>query len=187
MRHSFILGAAALFAAGVLGPALAAQPTGPTFAPPVLITSVGQSGDAPIAAMLFKKAEIAATYEKLATEKNLDGPKTIVLVLGASMKGLGAAGLDAVKENARVAGLIAEARKKGVEILCLHVGGEARRGELTDEMVRTYLPAAKAAIVVKSGNKDGLFSKLCQDKGIPLIEVEKTLDAIEPLKKLFSK
>jgi hypothetical protein len=69
----------------------------------------------------------------------------------------------------------------------MHVGGEARRGDLTDQMVKTFLPAGKAAIVVKSGNKDGLFTKLAKEANIPLIEVEKTLDAIEPLKQLFKK
>jgi len=187
MRKHLILGSAVLIAAGVFGPSLEAQTTAPLFIPPALITSAGQSGDAPIATMLFKKAEIAATYEKLATEKNLDGPKTLVLVLGASMKGLGAAGLDADKENARIAALIAAAQKKGIAILGLHVGGAARRGDLTDQMVGTFLPSAKAAIIVKSGNKDGLFSKICKDKNIPLQEVEKTLDAVEPLKKLFGK
>jgi len=187
MRRLVILGPGIFLAAGLLGTGFAAQGEAPLFNPPVLITSAGQSGDAPIANMLFKKAEIAAAFEKMATEKNLDGPKTLVLVLGASMKGLGAAGLDAAKENARITGLIAAARKKGVSILCLHVGGESRRGDLTDEMIASYLPAAKAAIVVKSGNKDGIFTKISKEKNIPLREVEKTLEAVEPLKKLFGK
>jgi len=187
MRRFFNLGAGIVFAAGLVGMGFTVQSDAPTFAPPVLITSAGQSGDAPIATMLFKKAEIPATYEKLATEKNLEGTKTLVLVLGASMKGLGAAGLDAAKEKARVSGLIAEAQKKGIAVLCLHVGGESRRGDLTDEMIASYLPAAKTAIVVKSGNKDGIFTKICKEKNIPLQEVEKTLEAVEPLKKLFSK
>jgi hypothetical protein len=172
--------------AGLAGLSAPIQSAG-LFEPPVLITSAGQSGDAPIANVLFKKAEIAATFEKLATEKNLDSPKTLVLVLGASMKGLGAAGLDTAKENARVSGLLAEAKKRNIPVLAMHVGGEARRGDLTDKMISDYLPAAKAAIVVSSGNKDGLFTKICQEKNIPLHEVAKSLEAVEPLKKLFSK
>jgi hypothetical protein len=69
----------------------------------------------------------------------------------------------------------------------MHLGGEQRRGELTDEMIHEYLPHAKMAVVVKSGNKDGLFSKICKEKNIPLIEVEKTLDAVEPLKSIFKR
>jgi hypothetical protein len=182
-----LCGARILLAAGLVGAGFASQTPAPVFAPPILITSAGQSGDAPIASMLFKKADLPATFEKLAVEKNLAGQKTLVLVLGASMKGLGAAGLDAAKENARVAGLLAEAKKLSIPVLAVHVGGESRRGDLTDDMVKAYLPAARAAVVVKSGNKDGLFTKLCQAGGIPLIEVEKTLDAVEPLKKLFQK
>ena len=106
-------------------PAAALAQTVPTFEGPVLITSAGQSGDAPIASVLFKRAEIGATFEKLATAKNLEGQKTLVLVLGASMKGLGAAGLDAAKELEPISSLIAEAKKKGISILRMHVGGEA--------------------------------------------------------------
>jgi hypothetical protein len=181
IRTAFII-----LTAGLLLPVLQAQ-TPPVFEPPVLITSAGQSGDAPIASVLFKRSEIGATFEKLATVANLAGPKTLVLVIGASMKGLGAAGLDTAKELERIAALLAEAKKKNIRILAMHVGGEARRGELTDQMVAAYLPSAQAVLVVKSGNKDGLFTKICQDKAIPLIEVEKTLDAVEPLKKLFKK
>jgi hypothetical protein len=178
--------AAAIFLAPAGAPTSSAQTAG-LLESPALITSAGQSGDAPIATVLFKKAEIPATYEKLATAKSLENQKTLVLVIGASLKGLGAAGLDVGKENERLAGLVAEAKKKNIAILCLHVGGEARRGDLTDEMAGAYIPAAKAALVVKSGNKDGLFTKICQAGNIPLVEVEKTLDAVEPLKKLFGK
>jgi hypothetical protein len=186
MRKS--IGIIFLLAVAAISSAVSGQvQTNPVFELPVLMTSAGQSGDAPIASVLFKRAEIGATFEKLATVKNLEGQKTLVLVLGASMKGLGAAGLDSAKEFERISALVAEAKKNGISILCMHVGGEARRGDLTDQMVKTFLPAGKAAVVVKSGNKDGLFTKLAKEAGIPLIEVEKTLDAIEPLKQLFKK
>lgn len=186
MRKS--VGIIFLLAAAAITSAAAAQTqTNPVFEVPVLMTSAGQSGDAPIASVLFKRAEIGAAFEKLATVKNLEGQKTLVLVLGASMKGLGAAGLDAAKELDRISSLVDEAKKKGILILCMHVGGEARRGDLTDQMVAKFLPAGKAAVVVKSGNKDGLFTKVAKEANVPLIEVEKTLDAIEPLKQLFKK
>jgi hypothetical protein len=43
------------------------------------------------------------------------------------------------------------------------------------------------AIVVKSGDKDGLFTRIAKDKGVSLIEVDKTLDAVPPLKAAFAK
>jgi hypothetical protein len=81
--------------------------------------------------------------------------------------------------------LIKAAQQHNIPILCLHLGGEQRRGILSDQMIKIVLPFAQHAIVVKSGNKDGLFTKICAAHSIPLIEVERTADALEPLKKAF--
>ena len=93
--------------------------------------------------------------------------------------------IDTAKEEARVKALLAEAGKKGIPVLFLHLGGEQRRGELTDAMVAEYLPAARMAVVVKSADADGLFSKICKEHGIPLVSVEKTADASAVLKSVF--
>jgi hypothetical protein len=170
------------WAGGLLG-----QTPAPVFEPPLLITSAGQSPDALIAVQLAKRAGIPASFSKAATDKDLESGKTLVLVLGASMKGLGSAGLDTNKEKERIRGLLAAARKNNIPVLGMHLGGEQRRGELTDEMVKEFLPSARMAIVVKSGNKDGLFTKICREKNIPLIEVEKSSDAVGPLKSAFKK
>jgi hypothetical protein len=166
---------------------LAAQGTSPAFDSPLLITSAGQSADVSLASTLARKAGLEATLAKTATGQDLAGRKTLVLVLGASMKGLGAAGIDTAKEKERVRGLLAEAKARGIPVLALHLGGEQRRGELTDDLIREFLPAAKMAIVVASGDKDGLFARICRDKGIVLKTVDKTLDAVEPLRAAFRK
>ena len=161
--------------------------TVPVFEQPLLITSAGQSAEVQLASVLAKKAELRATLAKMAGPKDLAGHKTLVLVLGTSLKGLGAAGLDTAKEKERIKALLAAAEALGVPVLAMHLGGEARRGALTDEMIAEDLPAARMAIVVKSGNKDGLFSKICRDRGIALVEVERTLDAVETLRTAFKK
>ncbi len=155
------------------------------FEQPLLITSAGQSAEVQLASVLAKRAGLNYTLSKLATSKELTDIKTLVLVLGASMKGLGAAGLDEEKEKERVRSLVAEAKKKNIPLLCLHLGGEVRRGQLTDEMIIEFLPFSRMAIVVKSGNKDGIFTKICQENNIPLVEVEKIVDTAEPLQKIF--
>jgi len=174
---------------GILAAAfLSAQAPPPIFEQPLLVTSAGQSsGDAQIALQLAKKAGLTAVLSKMAEGKDLESRKTLVLVLGASMKGMGSAGLDANKEKERIRELLAEAKKKNVPVLAMHLGGEQRRGELTDEIIGEFLPAAKMAVILKTGNADGLFTKICKGKNIPLIEVEKSLDAVEPLKNLFKR
>ncbi len=158
----------------------------PRFEQPILITSAGQSADVQIGGVLVKRAGLMATLSKHATYQELGDKKTLVLVIGVSMKGLGAAGLDLDQEKARVKGLIEEAQKKGIPILCLHLGGEARRGELSDLMIRAFLPYADMVIVVKSGNMDGLFTKICAENNIPVLEAEKTIEVQKPLKDIFA-
>ena len=155
------------------------------FEKPLLITSAGQNAEVQIVAVLAKRAGLEYSLAKLATAADLDNMKTLALVLGTSLKGLGAAGLDMDKERDRVTALVAEAQKRNIPLLCLHLGGENRRGQQTDELITAFLPLAKMAIVVKSGNNDGIFTRICREKSIPLIEVEKTADALDPLQKAF--
>ncbi|MDH7513798.1 MAG: DUF6305 family protein [Clostridiales bacterium] len=170
------------------GAALSAvQNTTAVFEEPLLITSAGQNAEVQLAAVLAKRAGLDYILSKLATASDLENTKTLTLVLGASLKGLGAAGLDVDKERERVRALVTESQKRNIPILCLHLGGEARRGQQTDDLIAEFLTWAKMAIVVKSGNNDGFFTKICQAKNIPLIEVGKTADALEPLRKAFKR
>jgi len=165
-------------------PALGQQNEG-IFEQPMLITSAGQNAEVQIAAVLAKRSGLAYTLSKQATAADLENMKTLVLILGTSLKGLGAAGLDMDKERDRVMALIAAAQKAQVPLLCLHLGGEARRGPQSDDLIAEIIPLAKLLVVVKSGNGDGFFTKLCQSKNVPLVEVEKLVDAQVPLQKAF--
>ena len=157
----------------------------PKFDQPILITSAGQSAEVQLASVLSKRAGLDATLIKTALPADLKNTKTLVLVLGASLKGLGAAGIDPAEEKKRVRGLVEAAKNLNIYIICLHLGGEARRGQLTDQMIEEFLPYGKMAIIVKTGNKDGLFTSICTKHSIPLVEVERTVDALSPIKKAF--
>jgi hypothetical protein len=155
------------------------------FEQPVLITSAGQSAEVQLASVLAKRAGLTTTLNKTAGASDLESQKTLILVIGVSMKGLGAAGLDAADEKERVQKLINKAQESSISIFCLHLGGEARRGELTDGFINAFLPSSQKVLVVKSGNNDGIFTTLCEKNNIPLIEVERTPDALEPIKNSF--
>lgn len=186
MRKASLVALIALFLAfPLLLSSKDGQQTSALFEQPLLITSAGQNAEVQIAAVLSKRAGLNYTLSKLAAVKDLENMKTLALVMGASLKGLGAAGLDMNNERKRVTALVAEAQKRSIPLLCLHLGGESRRGQQTDELITALLPLAKMVIVVKSGNNDGIFTKICREKNIPLIEVEKTVDALEPLQKAF--
>jgi hypothetical protein len=157
----------------------------PSFDQPILITSAGQSAEVQLASVLAKRAGLEADLSKLATVEDLTNKKTVILVLGVSLKGLGAAGLDMDEEKKRVRSLIKAAEVQNIPLFSLHLGGEARRGQLTDDLITSFLPSSRLALVLASANKDGLFTRICEENSIPLIEIEKTLDALDLLKQVF--
>ncbi len=158
---------------------------GPIAESPILLTSVGQSADVEMVKVMMDKGGLSPETNSLATEADLGDSKTLVLAIGGSSKGLGAAGIDANQELERVNKLIAAADEKGMTIIALHIGGEARRGDLSDKFVPPSFEKADYAIVVADGNKDGLMSDLASKAGIPMDEVTTMADVVEPLKAAF--
>lgn len=159
--------------------------SGPIAEQPALITSIGQSADAQMVKALATKAALKFEFSPLATEAQIPaGTKTLVAVIGGSSKGLGAAGIKAADELARAKALVAKAKAEKLKVVALHVGGEARRGALSDGFIKEIAPQADLLIVVEEGNKDGLFTQIAA-KGIPLELVPNVSASLEPLKKAF--
>ncbi len=159
------------------------------FAPmPVLLTSIGQSADVEMVKILLNRSKVAFALDAQVKANALSGAKakTIVLTVGGSSKGLGAAGISVEVELDRTKALIAEARKLGMKIIGIHVGGEARRGELSDKFISATVPFCDYVIVVAEGNQDQLFDRLCGSK-IPLDSVKKIAEAGVPLAAAFLK
>ncbi len=186
MKDKFLIFAAMMFCAAgaVWGQGYALK--GPIAQKPALLTSVGQSADIEMVKVLLEKIAIPYKGEAQAKAGDLaaSGARTLILVLGGSTKGLGAAGISADAEIERTKALVAEAKKLGMTIIGLHIGGEARRGELSDKFIQTAAPACNYVLVVSEGNKDGLFDRLCGPR-IPLDKVERISNAVDPLRKAF--
>lgn len=153
---------------------------------PAVLTSIGQSADVDIANTLCTKAGIEATMNKSITGEELpDDCKTLILAVGGSSKGLGAAGIDADQELARTDALISAAKEKGITVLALHTGGSARRGTLSDSFITPAFEGCDAAIVVSEGDSDGLMSGILSGNGTPAIYVDNTAGTLEALKTAF--
>ncbi|MCI1952525.1 MAG: DUF6305 family protein [Clostridiales bacterium] len=152
---------------------------------PILLTSVGQSADVEMVKTLFKKINIDPTTDHLATADSIGNAKTLVLAIGGSSKGLGAAGIDADQELARVAKLVDAAKAKGLTIIAMHTGGQTRRGELSDKFIKPAFEKADYAIVVAEGDKDGMMKGLAASESIPMDTVDKITDVPEVLKAAF--
>ncbi|WP_296970242.1 MULTISPECIES: DUF6305 family protein [Tepidanaerobacter] len=158
---------------------------GPIAKQPALLTSIGQSADVEMVKALMDNAGIQYNLDKLVKSDEIGNEKTLVLAVGGSSKGLGAAGINADDELKRLEALLDAAKDKNMTIIVVHVGGENRRGDLSDKFI---VPAAKKAdyiIVVEEGNKDGLFTKIASENKIPLDSVTNIADVLEPLKNAF--
>jgi hypothetical protein len=158
----------------------------PRFAQPVLLTSAGQSADILMAATLCKKLRLDAKSVPLAAEKDLQGVKTLLVVAGFSSKGLGAAGISREEEMERIQKLLNAAKKKGIDVLTMHLGGKARRGDQSDDFNRLAAESAGHLIVVQQGNEDAFFTDIAKEKSISIDVVDKVIEAVPPLQKAFA-
>jgi predicted HAD superfamily phosphohydrolase YqeG len=146
----------------------------------IAIMSVGQSPDAMMVRVVLKKMKIDPQYVAMLKAKDLTDQKVLIAVIGGSSKGLGAAGVKKEQEMERAKDVFDTAKSKGIHILVMHVGGEGRRGELSDFFVYGAVPYGEKIIVVKSGNIDGLFDKLKSPEA-PIFAVDKIQETQEPL------
>lgn len=199
-----------LLAVFVLVGTSTAQPAGPPETPkpelPVLITSCGQSPGADMLKVIFMRLKLEqppqpyevkmmALAEDLKVKKEAGTPyKSLIIVMGASLKGMGAAGISIDDELERTRELMVEARNQGITLIGAHIEGMKRRaqgavvGDNTDELsIDAVAPNMDLLIINKDGNTDNRFTIIAEEKNIPMIEVEKNLELLQKLGELFRK
>jgi hypothetical protein len=173
-----------------------AQATAPKAQAPVLVTSCGQSPGPLKITVFLKQLQVEYEYKPEATAQDLTGKKfkSLIIVTGASLKGMGAAGISIKEELARTAALIAQAKKLGVVLIGSHVEGMERRaqgaapGDNSDELsIDAVCPKAQFLIVRKDGDEDGRFTTISKQAKIPIILFEKNLELKDVLKNVYGK
>lgn len=152
---------------------------------PALVTSGGQSADYQMIATVMEKQGMEFTTNNLATSADLGDAKTLIVVVGGSSKGLGAAGIDADGELERLDELMTAAKDAGLSIIAMHTGGEAHRGDLSDKFITPVFNMADYAIVVSSGDSDGMMNDLCAGNGIPMDKIDSISDVVTVLPAAF--
>jgi len=172
---------------------------------PVLITSCGQCAGTSMVKVLFMRLKLQAdppayemnplaTAEDLRKAKEEGTPfKSVIIVMGASLKGMGAAGIDIEDEIERASLLMQEARTQGITIIGAHITELKNRaqgaapGDNTDELsIDAIAPESDLLLINKGGNEDNRFTIISEEKNIPMILVEKNLELLEKLKELFA-
>ena len=156
------------------------------FQGPVLVTSFGQSTDGSMIEQVMKRLKtVAYTYNPTATSADLSGVKTVVIAVGNSTKGLGAAGISQDQETARAKEFMAAVKKAGVKVICCHIGGATRRGALSDAFADMVLPLSSYILVKEDGNEDGKFTSFAAANNIPITLVYGSKDTVDAFKQIF--
>lgn len=184
---------------------------------PILTTSAGQSPDINTINIVCEEAGIKFDYcdvpdtELIGAGSGLAGKEseagfhvevhtdlekypagtpfqTIIIAIGASLKGMGASGLTVDDEVKRLQEVVAYCREKGIYIIGVHVGGVSKRGAPgsdNEKMIDAVAPFSDYLIVTSDSNKDGRFTTIAQEKNIPLTEVEYALNLVEIFQQVF--
>lgn len=203
MRHgrwTLGLAATALSILAVQG-RLEAQDPPLTAQLPVLLTSCGQSPGPTRIQFFLNRLEIGHEFLDMATAQDLQSRqaagapvKTLIIVTGASLKGMGAAGVSMREELIRTEALIAEAKRQGITVIGAHIEGMARRaqgaaaGDNSDEQsIDAVMPFSDLLLVRQDGDEDRRFSILSENLGIPLLLFEKNMEMGDVLDRLFKR
>jgi hypothetical protein len=192
MKKALLALIAALLLAAA--PHLAAQAAPPKAQAPILLTSCGQSPGVGMLSVILRKVGLDYELAPLAAPADLKAKpyKTLIVVMGASLKGMGAAGIAIEDELKRTTALIEEARKLKMTVIGAHIEGMKRRaqgadaGDTTDEQsIDAVAPKSDILMVWKDGNTDGRFTAIASAKKLPLLEFEKQLDMVKVCETLF--
>ncbi|HMA60028.1 MAG TPA: DUF6305 family protein [Halanaerobiales bacterium] len=155
---------------------------------PIIATTCGQSPGALMVTQICKQVGLECEQQDLLEGDYLkeNDFKTVIITMGTSGKGMGAAGTDMKAEVERINGIIEVANEKGMTIIGAHIEGEARRVDDNDaKSIEVVAPYSHIIIVREDSNKDGYFTDLGEEKDIPVYVIEKTLGLTEPLKEIF--
>jgi hypothetical protein len=168
--------------AGLTSTAIAAAPAPTT---PALITSPGLAPEGELVKLLCERAKIPVTYEPQAEAKDLARYKSLIIIIGGSGKGLGAAGVDVQDELKRADALLNEAKRLNLYVIGLHLGGEDRRGPASAKFIDLVTPRVNYLVVRADGNKDGVFTRIAHEKTITLVTIQRTQEVTDVLKKVY--
>ena len=157
------------------------------YSQPVFVTSFGQSTDAAMLDTVMKRIGVEYVYNATATADAIKGYKTVVIAVGASTKGLGAAGISEAEETERAKAIMQVIQETGAEVICCHIGGSARRGTLSDLFADMVMAKASWIVLKEDANFDYKFTKFAEVNNVPISLIYATKDALTVFTEVFSK
>ncbi len=157
----------------------------------VYVTTIGQGPEFEIVYTMLTSAtsgvgldEADVTKDKALTADQVDADSVVIIVPGASSKGL-TGQFDKDSEEARANEFATRAANDEITLIMIHNGGEGRRGDLSDTMIENSSKDAEVMLVLESGNMDGFFDTLSSDHNVPVYYFSSNVKFVPALKQIF--
>lgn len=154
---------------------------------PIYVTSFGQSTDASMVDTCMKRIKVSYKYNAQASASDISGCKTLIIAVGASTKGLGAAGISEDAERKRAKAIMDVVAKEKIQVICVHVGGATRRGTLSDEFADMVLPKSSYIVLKEDANFDYKFTDFAQKNNVPISLIYTSSSLVDVFKDLLAK
>lgn len=151
------------------------------------LTTAGQA-DLNIVENILNGAGLATTEytsKALLKASEVEDGAAVILVIGASGKGLGDAGTDVPGEVARAQEFGAKQTAGEITLVVVHVGGEGRTGAQSDPIINAAIPLAKIALVVDTKTQNHVFTNAVGSSKVELLFFSRATALVTPFKALL--
>lgn len=162
----------------------------PELKTPILITSCGQSPGGVYIKVVCRQLKYEAELVETATANDLSTKpyKTVFMITGTSLKGLGSAGVNLDSEIKRCETLVKKAKEAGIKVVVAQIEGPSRRSDESDERsIRSMTPLGDVLITHKGVDHDGYFTKTAAEKKIPQIFINQQMELLKVLPQIIKK
>lgn len=116
---------------------------------------------------------------------SLEEGSVVLAVVGCSIKGMELTGTSIQSEIERTKDFT-ELKKDGkIDLITWHIGGMARRGTTSDNIISVALSGSTMGIFVETGNSDNYLTDILTRSNVPYYSIATIVNLDKPLKYLF--
>ncbi|MDD3957581.1 MAG: DUF6305 family protein [Candidatus Izemoplasmatales bacterium] len=161
----------------------------------VYLTTIGQTADIDTVFNIMLNIygydqdalEAVVTRNNMLTAASVEAGSLVIIVPGASSKGMGAAGTNQTIELQRASAFSSRAAAGEIDIVVVHTGGSVRRGVESDPLITASSTQAEFLLVVESANFDGFFDDIHTTYDVAVYLYSITAHLLPPFRQMFDK
>lgn len=167
-------------------PVSSEYPAAPYSAEMILITSAGQSTDAYIFHDIANGLQLNNQFMPEANTYNLSDYSALAIVVGYSEIGMMLNDVTYDEEVKRLKKLIHHGRAELMPIIVIYLGGNARRNEKTDALLKEVAGQADYIIMNTYSPESPFIKELTHNGQVPITTIRTIKDLTMPLVSIFN-